>query len=80
LTGPANESHRRRLAAQFVQRRRKDIEHYLGADTPFPERLEPKPDYTYHLSAEYKDLFDKVLSFINESVQDTNLTGSRPLQ
>jgi superfamily II DNA or RNA helicase len=77
LTGPANESHRRKLAAHFVQRRRKDIEDYLGEDTPFPERLEPKPDYTYQLSAEYKDLFDKVLSFINERVQDTNLTGFR---
>jgi hypothetical protein len=77
LTGPANEPHRRRLAAQFVQRRRKDIEHYLGADTPFPERLEPKPNYTYHLSPEYKDLFDKVLDFITERIQDTNLTGFR---
>lgn len=77
LTGPANEHHRRRLAAHFVQRRRKDIEHYLGADTPFPERLEPKPDVIYNLSPEYKDLFEKVLDFITERVQDSNLTGFR---
>jgi len=77
LTGPANEPHRRRLAAQFVQRRRKDIEHYLGSDTPFPVRLEPKTDFTYQLSPEYKDLFRKVLHFISERVQDSGLTAFR---
>ena len=38
LSGPENERHRRELAQYFVQRRRGDIEHYLGTDTPFPDR------------------------------------------
>jgi superfamily II DNA or RNA helicase len=74
LTGPENEHHRRRLAAQFIQRRRKDIEDYLGADTPFPERLEPKPDFTYKLSPDYKEFFDRVLKFISERVQESSLS------
>lgn len=75
LTGPANEPYRRKLAAHFVQRRRKDIENYLGADTPFPARM--TSEATYKLSDEYKELFAKVLRFINERVHDSNLTGFR---
>ncbi len=48
-----NEPHRRRLAAQFVQRRRADIRHFLAADTPFPDRL--VSESTYGLSPEYKE-------------------------
>ena len=39
-------------AAHFVQRRRADIEHYLG-DTPFPQRLDAEASYTLH--PEYRD-------------------------
>ena len=59
LSGPQNESHRRRLAAHFVQRRRGDIRHYLQADTPFPEREEGEENYK--LTADYKRLIEKVL-------------------
>ena len=38
LSGPANERHRRRLAQHLVQRRRADIRHWMGAETPFPNR------------------------------------------
>jgi len=68
LSGPANEHHRRRLAAQFVQRRRGDICHYLQADTPFPEREEAEE--TYKLSAEYKQLFQEVLEYARQTVAD----------
>ncbi|MCS6976904.1 MAG: DEAD/DEAH box helicase, partial [Gemmatales bacterium] len=68
LSGPANEHHRRRLAAHFVQRRRGDIRHYLQADTPFPEREEAEETYT--LSPEYKRLFQKVLDYARETVTD----------
>jgi superfamily II DNA or RNA helicase len=66
LSGPANEHHRRRLAAHFVQRRRGDIRHYLQTDTPFPEREEAEE--TYKLSPEYKQLFQKVLEYARETV------------
>jgi hypothetical protein len=70
LTGPANEAHRRRLAAQFVQRRRADIRHFLQADTPFPDREEK--EQTYHLTDDYRKLFDRVLEYAREVVTESN--------
>lgn len=68
LTGPANENHRRRLAAQFVQRRRADIRHFLQADTPFPDREEKEE--TYHLGDAYRKFFDRVLEYAREVVTE----------
>lgn len=68
MTGPENEKHRRRLAMQFIQRRRADIRSYMDADTPFPEREEGEDTYT--LSPEYKKLFDRVLEYARETVRD----------
>ncbi len=70
LTGPANEAHRRRLSAQFVQRRRADIRHFLQADTPFPERKEK--EQTYRLTDAYRKLFDRVLEYAREVVTESN--------
>ncbi len=66
LMGAANEHHRRRLAAHFVQRKRGDIRRYLDADTPFPEREEM--EQSYKLSKEYKQLFERVLNYAREVV------------
>ncbi len=68
LTGRQNEPRRRRLAAQFVQRRRGDIRHFMQADTPFPVREEAEA--TYRLSDEYRRFFDRVLSYTQETVRD----------
>lgn len=68
LTGAGNESHRRRVAAHLVQRRRADIRHFMQEDTPFPDRLEKEE--TYKLSAEYRKLFEEVLSYAREKVRD----------
>ncbi|HXF72478.1 MAG TPA: helicase-related protein, partial [Actinomycetota bacterium] len=68
LSGPGNEPHRRTLARYLVQRRRADVEHYLGADTVFPERDEREETYT--LSEAYRRLFDKVLAYARERVRD----------
>jgi len=70
LTGPANEAHRRRLSAQFVQRRRADIRHFLQADTPFPDREEK--ELTYGLTDAYRKLFDRVLEYAREVVTESN--------
>jgi len=78
LSGPANEHHRRRLAAHFVQRRRGDIRRYLKADTPFPEREEAEE--TYKLSPEYKQLFQKVLDYVRETVTDPQAAVTVPRQ
>jgi len=68
LTGDVNIHRRKRLAAHFIQRRRADIRYYMDADTPFPEREERES--TYKLSPEYKRLFDRVLEYAREIVQD----------
>jgi ERCC4-related helicase len=70
LGGEANQRWRKRLAQHFIQRRRADIRHYLDAETPFPERLEGEA--TYKLSGEYKRLFERVLEYARESVQDVS--------
>jgi len=69
LSGPDHAHHRRRVAAHLVQRRREDIKHYLGADTPFPGREDKEDNYT--LSPPYKALFARVLDYARESVADT---------
>ncbi len=76
MTGPENEKHRRRLAMQFIQRRRADIRTYMQADTPFPEREEWKGgEDTYKLSPEYKKLFDRVLEYARQTVRDVQDTS-----
>ena len=69
MTGKHNEGNRREVASHFVQRRRGDIKSYLDADTPFPERKDADEDYV--LSDEYKALFDQVLQYARETVQDS---------
>jgi superfamily II DNA or RNA helicase len=68
LGGEHNKAHRQRLARHFVQRRRGDIKQYLDEETPFPEREEAED--TYKLSPEYKKLFERVLRYARETVQD----------
>lgn len=69
LTGKENEQYRRQIAAHLVQRRRGDIQTYLDADTPFPMREDKEATYT--LSPDYKKLFEKVLKYAREIVQDS---------
>ncbi len=75
LLGPQNEPQRRRLAARFVQRKRGDIRRYLDADTPFPERTEA--ELPWRLSADYKQLFERVLDYAREVVRDGDAAPHR---
>ncbi len=68
LSGRENESHRRQLAQYFVQRRRGDIQHYLQANTPFPQRVE-KED-SYRLTPDYQKLFSRVVNYARQTVAD----------
>jgi superfamily II DNA or RNA helicase len=70
LGGEHNKPHRQRLARHFVQRRRGDVKHYLHEETPFPQREEAED--TYKLSPDYKRLFDRVLRYARETVQDAS--------
>jgi SNF2 family DNA or RNA helicase len=62
----AGELDRSRLLPHVVQRRRRDLERWLGVETPFPERRSEERPYT--LSPDYHALFDDVLAFCRESV------------
>ncbi len=64
---------RRELAKHLVQRRRVDIEHFIGHNTSFPKRLDA--EMTYSLSPDYKKLFNKLLEFAGEMVRDS--TGNK---
>ncbi|MBW2149914.1 MAG: DEAD/DEAH box helicase [Deltaproteobacteria bacterium] len=70
LTGPENESQRRRVAAHFVQRRRADIRHYMKTQTPFPARKEAEETYVLGEDSDYKRLFERVLTYARETVAD----------
>ncbi len=68
LSGKANESHRRRLAAHFIQRKRADIRSYLGSDTAFPRRIDDEAGY--RLSDAYKAAFDRAIRYARERIGD----------
>jgi len=55
-----------KLVPYIVQRRRKDLERWLGDDTPFPQRI--SEECSYNLSTEYMRLFNDVLDYCRESV------------
>ncbi|MEO0107904.1 MAG: SNF2-related protein, partial [candidate division WOR-3 bacterium] len=70
------EDDRKELARHFVQRRRADVRHWLGADTKFPRR--DASEEPYSLSADYRRLFDRVFEFAREIVKSAEtLTGFR---
>lgn len=55
------EKQRQELAQHFVQRRRADVQKWLGNETPFPQR--EALESTYNLSKDYRKLFDDVYDF-----------------
>jgi superfamily II DNA or RNA helicase len=59
---------RRKLARHLVQRRRADIRHYLETDTTFPTRLDKEE--TYSFSPQYRALFNDILDFVREFVEE----------
>ena len=66
------------LARHFVQRRRGDVQRWLGADdvTPFPVRESAEVTYTMPRTSAYRKLFDEVFTFTKELVQDSGLGTS----
>jgi len=58
---------RKILLPHVVQRRRSDLERWLGAETPFPQR--DSQEIAYNLSDAYRSLFTQVLSYCRETVE-----------
>jgi superfamily II DNA or RNA helicase len=65
LGGEGHVADRRAIAQHFVQRRRADIRHYLGDETPFPERDDAEE--AYELTPAYKALFDSAIAYARDS-------------
>jgi len=57
----ASKSQRERLAKHFIQRRRKDVQTWLGEDTHFPHR--DSGECAYDLSPKYAGFYDQVFDF-----------------
>ena len=57
----------RALLPHVILRRRRDVERWLGEDTPFPDRR--SEEERYDLGGEYLKLFDDVLDYCRETVE-----------
>lgn len=62
----ASQSQRKDLAKSFIQRKRADVEKWMGEDTPFPQR--DAFERAYELSPEYSSFFDEVVDFARRMV------------
>ncbi len=69
--GEDSKKRNKHLLPYVVQRRRADLVQWLGVDTPFPERR--STEVPYNLSADYASLFDDVLAFTQDTVQQPGL-------
>jgi superfamily II DNA or RNA helicase len=69
-----SESERIELARHFVQRRRPDVQKWMGEETPFPNRSDAEE--TYQFSPEYLLFFKDVYAFASDLVRSAQtLTG-----
>ena len=62
----ATQAQRRELARHFIQRKRADVEKWLGEETPFPTR--ETFEWSYNLSRDYADFFNEILDFARKLV------------
>jgi superfamily II DNA or RNA helicase len=67
------------LAQYFVQRRRADVQRWIGVDdvTPFPERETAEVTYSLPKNSEYRRLFDDVYAFTRGIVSERLGFGAR---
>jgi len=62
----SSQSQRRELARHFVQRKRADVEKWMGEDTPFPTR--EAFEWSYDLAPKYRLFFNEILEFARKMV------------
>jgi hypothetical protein len=60
-------ANREALVPYLVQRRRRDVEKWLGSETLFPDRK--AEEARYKLSRSYQSLFSDVLEYCRESIE-----------
>jgi superfamily II DNA or RNA helicase len=71
----SSQSERRTLAKFFVQRKRADVEKWMGEDTPFPDR--DPIEWPYELSKRYSTYFEGILEFARKLVTAQTSQTSR---
>lgn len=75
----SNQAQRRELARYFVQRKRADVEKWLGEDTPFPVR--ETFEWPYDLSADYAQFFEEMIEFSRKLIApDPSRAGQKRVQ
>ena len=62
----SSQSERRTLARHFIQRKRADVEKWMGEDTPFPNR--DTIEWNYDLSPTYLSFFNDVVDFARKLI------------
>ena len=72
----SSQNQRRDLARHFIQRKRGDVEKWMGEDTPFPTRDAFEADYS--LSLGYRNFFEEILDFAKQMISvDQEKIGQR---
>lgn len=75
----SSQAQRRELATHFVQRKRGDVEKWLGEDTPFPAR--DAFEWPYDLALGYAGFFEQILDFARKLIASGNdQDGKRRVQ
>src|SRR5215510_1275114 len=75
----STQSQRRDLARFFVQRKRADVEKWMGEETPFPNR--EAFEWPYDLSPGYMRFFEQILDFAKKLISpDPKRDGQRRVQ
>ena len=67
---------REKLSRYFVQRRRADINHYLGGESVFPSRIQLEDD-EYAVAPEYRSLLNDLINYIKSGVSKMNMSDKR---
>jgi SNF2 family DNA or RNA helicase len=62
----SSQMERRTLAQHFIQRKRSDVEKWMGEETPFPKR--DTFEWSYDLSRDYSGLFSDLIDFARKMV------------
>lgn len=70
----SSQTQRKKLAQHFVQRKRADVEKWLGEDTPFPERQ--AFEQAYALSKDYGIFFSQILDFARQLIRPDSTTNA----
>ena len=66
---------RSKLTPHFIQRKRTDLQRWLGAETPFPERQ--AVERSYQMSADYHRLYQDILAYCREYVSSEGMAEQR---